>query len=256
MLQQFFWTFLLGPPAALLPETWRRALPGADRVHWERAGMISGLVELTAAVFAMAYWYFHTMMPMISSGTEAALLGKFKQGATEFQIGGAALAVFATHSVTWVFAYAFAEGAVRLFGAAFTEEVLGLFPLFLIERAIFLVRHREQIRSDEDLRRNLNSLVEGVRHQTIAARRPQLCDELHYSTEAGDEFLEIWASRMKDNWDPPKVTHVDDTYYRLEQSWVEKDAERPFRYRLRRLEAGVPGRNVLIYKTGKSVVKF
>ncbi len=256
MLGQFFWTFLLGPVAALLPEAWRRSLPGSDRVHWERAGAVSGLLELTAATIAMGYWYFQIMTPMISSGTEAALLGKFKEGATEFQIGGAALAVFATHHVTWIFAYAFGEGAVRLFGAAFTEDVLGTFPLFLLERAIFLVRHRERIRSDEDLRRNLSSLVEGVHHQALGARRPRLCDELHYSTEAGDEILEIWASRMKDNWDPPKVTHVDETYYRLEQSWVEKDAERPFRYRLRRLEAGVPGRNVLIYKTGKSVVKF
>lgn len=256
MFGQFFWTYLLGPLAALLPEAWRRALPGSDRVHWERAAAVSGLVELTAGAFALVSWYFLTMTPMIGSGSEWALLGRFKQQVTEFQIGGVALAVFATHPVTWLFAYLFGEGAVRLFGAAFTEEALGSFPLFLLDRAIFLFRHRGEIRSDEELRRHLNSMVEGVRWQALAARRSNLSDELHYSNVGEDEFLEIWASCMKDNWDPPKVTHVDDTYYRLELSWVEKEAERPFRYRLRRLEAGVPGRNVLIYKTGKGVVKF
>lgn len=256
MLQQFFWTWLIGPVAALLPEAWRRALPGTDRVHWERAGAISGLVELMAGAIAMLEWYMGTMTPMISSGSEWAVLGKFGREVTEFQIGGVALAVFATHPLTWAFAYAFAEGAVRLFGAAFTEDVLGSLPLFLLERTIFLIGHREEIRSNENLRRNWTSLVVGVRNQAIAARRPNLSDELHYSKEGEDEILEIWASRMKDDWIAPKVVHVDETYYRLEESSVEKEAERPFRYRLRRLEAGVPGKNVLIYKTGKATVKF
>jgi len=256
MLEQFFWTCLIGPVAALLPEAWRRVLPGAERVHWERAGAISGLLELMAGAIAILYWFMGIMTPMISSGSEWALLGKFGREITEFQIGGVALAVFATHPLTWLFAYAFGEGAVRLFGAAFTEDVLGSLPLFLLERAIFLVSHRDEIRSDENLRRNMASMVEGVRNQTIAARRAKLADELHHSKDAEDEILEIWASRMKDDWIAPKVVHVDETYYRLEKSSVEKEAERPFRYHLRRLEAGVPGRNVLIYKTGKAIVKF
>jgi len=48
---------------------------------------------------------------------------------------------------------------------------------------------------------------------------------------------------------------VDETYYRLEASAVEKGAARPFRYRLRRLEAGVPGRGVLLYKSSEAIVK-
>jgi len=48
---------------------------------------------------------------------------------------------------------------------------------------------------------------------------------------------------------------VDETYYRLEASSVEKGAARPFRYRLRRLAAGVPGRGVLLYKSGEAIVK-
>jgi hypothetical protein len=47
---------------------------------------------------------------------------------------------------------------------------------------------------------------------------------------------------------------VDDQYYRLEENSVE-NGPRPFRYRLRRLERGVPGRNVLLYKTEDAVLK-
>lgn len=254
MWPRIFWTYLVGPAAAILPRSWKLALPFVERVRWRPATLVSGLVELTAGAAGAAFWYMLTMTPMISSGAEAAVVGKLGEEVTEFQVGGAALAVFATHPVTWLFAYLFAEGAVRLFGAVITEDVLGILPLFLVERAIYLVSHRQEIRSDEDIRRNLASMVQGVRAHAIAARTEEVPDELHYSKEASGEILEIWASRAKEDWVAPKVVRVDDVYYRLEESSVAK-RPRPFRYRLRRLEAGVPGRNVLLYSSRNASVK-
>jgi len=47
---------------------------------------------------------------------------------------------------------------------------------------------------------------------------------------------------------------VNEVYYRLEESTVEPGA-RPFRYHLRRLEAGVTGRNVVLYKSHDALVR-
>ena len=220
----------------------------AHRVHWTRAGAVSGSLELAAAFFGAASWYARTMIPMINNASEWALLGRFGRDVTEHQIGGAALVVFFTHPLTWLLIFAFWEGAFRLCGAAFFEDVLGTFPLYLIERTIFLVRHQGELRSDVELRGHMASMLRGVRARTLAARLENVPDQLHYSSQAADEILEICASRPKQDWVPPKVVCVDDRYYRLEDSSLEKGA-RPFRYRLRRLEAGVPGRNVIIYKT-------
>jgi len=63
-----------------------------------------------------------------------------------------------------------------------------------------------------------------------------------------EEYLKIRASRKKEEWVAPKVVRVDGVYYRLEEAGVRKGT-RPFWYRLRRLTAGVPGRNVIFYGT-------
>jgi len=256
MWTQVFWTYVVGPVAALLPQRWRYALPVAERVHWGRAAAVSGFVELAAAIVGLGYQYMRTVAPTIGKGTESAMLGKFGGGVTEHQIGGAALLVFALHPVTWMLAYAFGEGAVRLFGAAFTEDVRGTFPLYLLERVMFLATHPAEARPmAQEVGRNVASIAETVRERAMVARLEDVPDELQYTQAGTEEFLGIRACRRKDDWEPPKIVRVDETYYRLEASSVEKGAARPFRYRLRRLEAGVPGRGVLLYKSGEAIVK-
>lgn len=257
MWTQFFWTFLFGPVAALLPERWRRALPGAQRVHWGRAGAASGLVELVAAIVGLAYQYARIVIPTVSHGTDAALAGKFgPTEVTEHHVGGIALFVFYLHPVTWLLSYVFVEGAVRLFGAAFTEDVRGILPLYLVERIMFLVTHpRESRTMAQGAGRNLASIAETVRERAMVARLEDVPDELHYTKAGTEEYLEIRACRRKEEWEPPKIVRVDETYFRLEAGTVEKGNARPFRYRLRRLEAGVPGRGVLLYKSGDAIVK-
>ena len=75
-----------------------------------------------------------------------------------------------------------------------------------------------------------------------------MADELSYRREGEEEYLEIRASRKKEEWLAPKVVRVDGMYYRLEEARLGKGA-RPFWYRLRKLAAGVPGRNVIFYSS-------
>jgi hypothetical protein len=253
MLTSFVFTYIAGPLAAFLPARWRKVLPFAGLVQWPRAATLSGMLEIAAAILALANWYQYTMYPIVDRGVDLALNGKLG-GVTDQQIAGAAYTVFLFHPLTWVLVYFFMEGAVRLCGAAFAENVLGTLPLGLIDRTLSLATPRTKARPSLPEQRNSQSFAGAVRERALFSRLKQVPDELHYATGQAQELLEIWASRRKDDWLAPKVVRVDDLYYRLQENSVES-GPRPFRYRLRRLERGVPGRNVLLYKTEDAVVK-
>ena len=161
-------------------------------------------------------------------------------------MAGSALTIFYMNFLTWLLLYFFFEGAVRLCGAAFTETVLGTLPLFAFERFVNLLRNRNEMRPGEVLIQNAKSCLESVREHLMVANLEQVPDTLHYSTSGPDQMLEIWASRRKLEWVPPRIVQVDESFYRLEELSVRKPP-RPFHYRLRRLEAGVRGRSVLPY---------
>jgi hypothetical protein len=254
MLTSLVFTCIAGPLAALLPARWRKALPFAGLIQWNRAGTLSGIFQIAAAILALANWYQHVMFPIVDRGVELALNGKLPGEVTDQQIAGAAYMVFLFHPLTWLLIYFLLEGAVRLCGAAFSENVLGTLPLGLIDRALTLVTGRTAPKSEYQVERNAQSFAGAVRERVILSRLKQVPDELHFATDQTQELLEIRASRRKDEWVAPKVVRVDDLYYRLEENSVEH-GPRPFRYLLRRLERGVPGRNVLLYKTEDAVLK-
>jgi hypothetical protein len=254
MLTSLVFTYIAGPLAAFLPARWRNALPFAGHVQWSRAAALSGVLQVGAAIFGLANWYQYIMFPIVDRGVDLALNGKLGGGVTDQQIAGAAYTVFLFHPFTWVLAYFCIEGAVRLCGAAFAENVLGTLPLGLIDRTLALLTPRRQPKPAFPDHRNAQSFASAVRERTMLSHLKQVPDELHYATDHTQELLEIRASRRKDDWLAPKVVRVDDLYYRLEENSVEH-GPRPFRYRLRRLERGVPGRNVLLYKTEDAVLK-
>jgi len=233
MWTHFLWTYVAGPVLALLPVRWRKALPMTGQVQWESAAAVSGFLEIVAAIVGLGFWY---MFEMTGEHQEAALI------------------IFYINPLTWILFYFFFEGAVRVCGAAFAEDVLGTMPLYVLERVLFLVKNRREAKPGEVARQNIKSFVESVREKLMVARLEEVPDELHYTWSGTEETLEVWASRRKEEWLTPKIVRVDEVYYRLEESSVEKGA-RPFRYRLRRLEAGVPGRSVILYRRGEAIVK-
>jgi len=254
MLITFVVTYIAGPLAAFLPARWRNALPFAGHVQWPRAATLSGMFQIVATILALAHWYQYTMFPIVDRGVDLAANGKLGGGVTDQQIAGAAYMVFLFHPLTWVLVYFLVEGAVRLCGAAFAENVLGTLPLGLIDRTLSLATNRTGAKQTFPDQRNAQSFADAVRERALLSRLKQIPDELHYATDQAQELLEIQASRRKEDWIAPKVVRVDDLYYRLEENSIDR-GPRPFRYRLRRLERGVPGRNVLLYKTHDAVVK-
>src|SRR5215470_326024 len=242
-------TFLLGPFLALLPKRWRQSLPTHKLIEWRTASMLSGFAEFLFGIAAMLYWYSYSVTTWVSRGLDAALAGKMGPEVNEQEIGFMAIFIFATHPLTWLIFYLAVEGSVRLVGAAFTENNLGTLPLFVADKIFLKLTGRDGpgiAQTAGYTESNVSSYVGAIREKVRVSRTVIIPDELCVIREAADEFLEISACRSKPDWTPPRTVRYQDTFYRLEKA-SRGSEPRPFRYRLRRLSAGVMSRTVLVY---------
>jgi hypothetical protein len=252
-------TYILGPLLSIFPKRWREALPFSGHVRWARATAISGIAESVAALVVLSHWYFYAMNTWVGRGVDAALSGPLSgKSAAELRpqdIGGVALIVWASHPLTWLIGYFGLEGALRL-GAAFTGTGLGTLPFFLVDRIFLFVfgGGKPGLMSEAASVGNFSSETGTIRGRIVGAGLRSVSDELCFRRDGGVEFLEICASQKKDGWDPPRTVRYQGTYYRLEAASLG-GRPRPFRYVLRRLSAGVPGRTVLLYAPGDAVIR-
>ncbi|HET7150480.1 MAG TPA: hypothetical protein VFI60_03640 [Candidatus Acidoferrum sp.] len=242
-------TFLLGPFLALLPKRWRESLSFHESIEWRIASTLSGFGEAVFALVALLFWYSYSVSGWVSRGMDAALAGKMHQGVTDQEIGLMSLMIFATHPITWVIAFMGVEGSVRLIGAAFAANHLGILPLFVLDKIYLKVAGQSgpgAAQTGGFKQGNLSSYAGALRQKVRSSCAAKLPDELCISREQAEEFLEIRACRRKPDWTPPRTVRYQDTFYRLE-ACSDGPEPRPFRYRLRRLSAGVMGRTVLTY---------
>ena len=101
---------------------------------------------------------------------------------------------------------------------------------------------------------NFSSETGSMRGRIAGAGLRSVSDEICFRRDGGVDILEIRASQKKDGWDPPRTVRYLEIYYRLEAASLGT-RPRPFRYSLRRLSAGVPGRTVLMYAPANAVIK-
>ena len=249
------WILLLGPFLSLLPERWRKALPFYQAVHWHSAAIFSGLTESVVALSALMYWYSYSVTSWVSRGLDNTLSKSAPTEITDHAIGFVALLIWATHPLTWVIAFFGIEGTARTC-AAFTDTVLGVFPLYLLDKIYSKIFRRgapEPPGTVKFSQGHVSSYVGTMKEKVLTATLSLVPDELCAAKNGEEEFLEIRACRPKMDWTPPRVVRYEDCYYRLEEC-ARSSAPRPFVYKLRRLTAGVPGRAVLIYSPDEAPV--
>jgi hypothetical protein len=249
------WIFLLGPFLSLLPKRWRKSLPLYDAIHWRSASILSGLAESVIALVGLMYWYSYSVTTWVSSALDSVLNRSAPTGITDHEVGFAALLVWATHPLTWTIAFFGIEGMARLC-AAFTDTVLGVFPLYLVEKIYSKIFRSGEPTTAEAVKfsqSHVSSYVGTIREKIVTARLSQVPDELCVAKDASEEILEIRAWCAKPDWSPPRVVRYEDRYYRLEEC-SRTSAPRPFVYKLRRLAAGVPGRTVLTYSPDEAPI--
>jgi hypothetical protein len=225
------WTVLAGPFLSLLPAQ-RRERFNLSSFQWKVAGFLSGVCEAVASLAALVGWYSysvtHWAQRAILSTAEAHPEGAIPPDT----VGFAALVLLLFHPLTWLILYCGLEGIVRAL-AAVSGSVLGILPIYLIDRFYILMSSRSPASS---------LITEGP-----LLRKPGLSDELAARSDSEGEILEIRSFRPKKGWDPPKIVCFQGVYYRLFQAYEERSAHRPFVFSLRRLTAGVPSRTVIAY---------
>lgn len=242
-------TLLLGPFLAVLPKRWLQSMPFLKSMNWRTPCLLSGFGELVLGIIAYMYWYSYSMNTWVSRGLDAALAGKLDPRVTDHHITIMSLFIFATSPLSWMILYVGLEGSVRLLGAAFSESYLGILPLFVADKIFLKVTGQSGpgiAQAAGYAETNLSSYVGAIREKARVIRTAIIPDELCVTKEGADEFLEIRACRNKTDWTPPRTVKYQDTFYRLEECSRGSDP-RPFRYRLRRLSAGVMSRTVLVY---------
>jgi hypothetical protein len=238
-------TYILGPFLALLPMRWRKALPFSESINWAHACTLSGLAELAVALAALLQWYSISMTTWVSRGLQVALNGGAGTGITDQAIGGMAWFMWVNHPLTWVIGYFSVEGAARMCGAAFSDSLLGTLPLFLVDKTVrvfFGGSKREQ-----EAPGVASSFVSAIGEKMLESSVALSADQISRKADGTEEIMEVLASRRKPDWDPPRLIRFQENYYRLE-ACSKCAGPRPFRYKLRKLSAGVPSRKVLVYQ--------
>jgi len=248
-------TFFLGPFLAALPQRWRNSLVPAESIGWKLATILSGFAESLLALVAIVVWYSYSVTTWVSHGLDSALAGKMLPDVNEQQIGFAALVIFALHPLTWLIGYFGIEGGIRL-AAALTESYLGILPLFLADKIYLKAAGRSApsaVRAAGFAQSNFSSYKQAIRERVRHSRVPSVPDELRFTKQDEEEFLEVHASHPKLDWTPPKTVRYQDSFYRLEAT-SEGAEPRPYHYLLRKLPAGVMGRTVIIYSPEEAPV--
>jgi len=246
------WTYFFGPMFSIFPTPWRRALPFSKKVEWEKATAVSGLLQSVLALLASGYWYYSAMSLWTANAVSAALENKLGPDVRPQDIGGVALIVWWMHPVTLLLGYLGIEGIIRFFVGAFGDHGCGIFPLYFADKILFSPFRRRK--DGAGAVGKVSSFAGAIHERVRTARLEEVPDELLFTKDESAEILEIYASRRKQDWTPPRTLRYEGTYYRLESD-SSVAGPRPFCYRLRRLPMGVPGRTVIFYSPKDAVIR-
>jgi hypothetical protein len=247
------WMSLIAPVLSLLPKRRREALQSSPSMPWVPATIISGCVEAVCGLAGLVYWYSYSVTGWVQKSLDAQLNAHPGTAIPVGTEGFVGLLLVAAHPFTWVIVAISLEGIVRVCAAVSTGEILGTLPLFIVDRILTLLMYGKSGAKDSGdlLRASGSSFFSALRQEYLTSRLPLVADELHYTGKDSEEFLEIRACRRKPEWVPPRVVRCGGEYFRLERA-AQTSGSRPFRYVLRRLASGVPGRTVLEYRPDTS----
>jgi hypothetical protein len=249
------WKIVLGVALSVLPRRWRAPSLLEQAIAWERCAILSGLLESLLAMLGLIFWYSHSVTTWAANALDSALRGGPEASVPGQAIGFSALVLWCLHPLTWFIAYFVVEGVVRFLAAVSTEQILPSWPLAIVDWSYGKLTHHPPEGDALDTptaKQQVKSLAATVRQSAKTAGLVELADERLESADAGETILEIHSLRSKAEWTPPRVVRVGQLYYRLEAA-SEGSRPRPFIYRLRRLAAGVPGRNVLLYQPPRAM---
>ena len=213
-------TWVLGPVYTLLPRSWRAAICPESERFLTRAATISGVAEALIAARVLSLWYVHFFSML---GDHYARYASSREAIMAPEIvGEAGFLVFASYPLTWVILYFGLEGIFRSFAAAVGNEVLGIFPLYAVERLCRLVRVRR-----------------------TAPCVPLVPDEITPGDATCD--IKISSCRKRSGWEYPFTIRYERAYFQVIAERFIGAGPRPYIYSLRRLPLGEVARGLKDY---------
>ncbi|HVH50194.1 MAG TPA: hypothetical protein VM781_00900 [Candidatus Bathyarchaeia archaeon] len=249
------WRLALGTVLSPLPRRWRVALQPEQGLPWVSATVLSGLLESLLAFVGLVYWYYLSIATWAANAMDSALRNGPERAVPAQAIGFSALLLWLMHPFSWLIGFFLVEGLLRWLAAAFTEQTFGTLPLAFADWCYGKVTGRPAEGDALHLpsaRAQVQSLILAVKEKIVAMRLPEVADELLERSEGGEAYLEIHSSHRKAEWIPPKTVRIGEAYFRLEQL-AAGEKPRPYVFLLRRVAAGVPGWNVIVYQPPRDV---
>jgi len=208
-------SFLAGIFLSLLPVRYRQWWEPASTVHFRGATVVSGLVQLLGSVALTIYTYLNFIQERLGGMVDEALakggVDVVAVPTVQFGMGYFALLEFALRPLTLLLFYLFLEGAVRLAGAAFIEQILPMLPLHVVAWTQERLEQRQAER----------------------ALGPLMADTV--TRGDGKDFnLRIASCRPKPNWDRLMTIVIEETFYEVAEQ-QEGPLPRRFVYLLRKM---------------------
>ena len=208
-------TYLLGPFLSLLPEAWRTKLSWAGSIRWRPASFISGVLEALLSLYALVVWYSYSVTHHTQIQIDSALRAHPNVHPNEMTMGLIGYVFVALNPVTWIICWFWFEGVVRALGAAFTEEIVGTLPLWIIDKSYRVLRQRRQ----------------------SLHRPPLVSDEVTWLIDGQAEALMIMSCLPKPTWNDRPTVRFKGEFFKVERS-ITGTGLRPYVYYLRRLQLG------------------
>ncbi len=208
-------TYLFGPFLSLLPERWRARLASAESIRWRPAAFISGALESLLSLCALVVWYSYSVTHHTPVQLDGALRAHPNVHPNEMMMGLLGYVFVALNPVTWVICWFCVEGVIRALGAAFTEEIVGSLPLWIIDKSHRALRQRSQNRH----------------------RPPLVPDEVTWLGDGPARALMIMSCQPKPTWQDRPTIRLKDEFFKVEKS-IAGTGPRPYVYHLRRVQPG------------------
>ena len=198
-----------------MPEPWRAKLPSAESIRWRPATFISGALEALLSLYALVVWYSYSVTHHTPVQLERALRAHPSVHPNEMMMGLLGYVFVALNPVTWILCWFWFEGVIRALGAAFTEEIVGTLPLWIIDKSYRIFRQRRQERQ----------------------RPPLLPDEVAWFKDGQVEFVKVASCQPKPTWQDRPTIRFQGEFFKIERAIACTDL-RPYVYHLRRLQPG------------------
>ena len=202
--------FFRGIFFSFLPKDYWRSWRPSSTVDFARSAMASGLIECAGFLFLLVHGYFH----FIAIRTQQLRAVEHTNEGTQLYWLALLTFEYLFHPLTILALGLSAEGALRLWAAFFTDEIIPSFPIkfFAVVQAWRAAKRRE------------------------AESGPDIPD-LFERSNGTDYDIRIFAKRPKDGWRVSITVDVAGEFHEIVR--IETDPGlRPYLYVLRRLPAG------------------